>query len=311
MKSVWLKWTIEHKYKFPPVKLTEAEVNEFSAAAREFLNEELDPTTDKIVRSIASLQYDVPGKEAKAKPQSNDQVMKCKLYVREATKLWRRSQIELGKRLTEYIARSSARIATKEDESEVDSGSRQLRSESSYLQRIGVGTLKQWVEDDQDEMAEKERNDKKESAAEAAKEHEQWVKKKDSLRIRLPTPEQLSLVVPKPPSRMGYGKELSAVRPQRSSAAKNTLEIMARSGLKYVHATSKGHQGGEGDYEAGQKLLKQIQKEESAKHESDRVAKEESEKAYEKWTMQKVLNFIILFVNNIHCYKLLLLRLLN
>ena len=36
MKSVWIKWTIDRKYKFDKVKLTQADYNEFSGAVKVF-----------------------------------------------------------------------------------------------------------------------------------------------------------------------------------------------------------------------------------------------------------------------------------
>jgi hypothetical protein len=64
--------------------------------------------------------------------------------------------------------------------------------------------MKQWLEEDQDELAKKEKEVKDEKAKLAKKEHEDWVKKKDSLRIRLPTQKELSIVLPKNETRMRY-----------------------------------------------------------------------------------------------------------
>ena len=58
----------------------------------------------------------------------------------------------------------------------------------------------------------------------------------------------------KPPS-LGYGKELDAVKPKTWKGPKTTVEIMAGSGLKFVHATSKGRQGMDGDLEKSRKTV--------------------------------------------------------
>ncbi len=73
----------------------------------------------------------------------------------------------------------------------------------------------------------------------------------------MPPPEILSSL-PKKESRMGFGTELKTVRPKSAIGAKSTIELMANSGLKYVHATSRGRQGLEGDLEKSRKQLQEI-----------------------------------------------------
>ena len=48
---------------------------------------------------------------------------------------------------------------------------------------------------------------------------------------------------------------LAGVRPKTAGGAKSTIELMAGSGLKYVHATDRGRQGMEGDLEKSKKQL--------------------------------------------------------
>lgn len=65
----------------------------------------------------------------------------------------------------------------------------------------------------------------------------------NSLRIRMPE----EVVVPKTAA-MTYGREFTGVRATGISIS-STVELMAGSGLKFVHATSKGRKGVEGDLE--------------------------------------------------------------
>lgn len=50
------------------------------------------------------------------------------------------------------------------------------------------------------------------------------------------------------PAPMSYGREMAGVHAQGKSVT-TTVELMAGSGLKYVHATNKGRKGVEGDLE--------------------------------------------------------------
>lgn len=261
---------------------------------------EIDERTDQKVYYLSSLQYDVPAKPRpgeKAKPQTPDQLLKCKIYVREAYKFWATCASELDSRIEENHARGGSSVRSEraaksaaEEKSDatnssgVDEGSRKLRTESNYLYRISVGRMKEWLELDQDLLKDRAREDKKERAAEAKKQHESWLKNKDSLRIKLPTPEELALVMPKTESRMGYGREMSAVRPMGAGGAKTSIELMINSGAKYIHATDKRPHG---DLDRAKKLLENIKKATAEKEVNDAKAKEVSERAFEQWTLLK------------------------
>jgi len=166
-------------------------------------------------------QYDVPARPKpgeRAKPQTPDQLLKCKIYMREANKLWAECKRELGEKLREFVARGMVMSARSEASSKADSdaksgpssyrseakseraeaktvddeGSRKLKSESAYLYQLSIGRMKEWLEGDDDKLAATEREDKTERDKLAKKEHEEWVKKKDSLRIRLPDADDVS-----------------------------------------------------------------------------------------------------------------------
>jgi hypothetical protein len=54
---------------------------------------------------------------------------------------------------------------------------------------------------------------------------------------------------------MSYGREVAGVKPA-VKGLHSTVELMAGTGLKYVHATSKGRAGVPGDLEKSRALVK-------------------------------------------------------
>ena len=54
---------------------------------------------------------------------------------------------------------------------------------------------------------------------------------------------------------MGYGRELDGIKPQTWKGPQSTVEMMAGSGLKFVHASNKGRQGMDGDLEKSRKQV--------------------------------------------------------
>ena len=57
---------------------------------------------------------------------------------------------------------------------------------------------------------------------------------------------------------MGFHTAQSALRPKGAGGAKTSMELMASSGLKYIHATKKGFQGIEGDLERSRKAILEL-----------------------------------------------------
>ena len=90
--------------------------------------------------------------------------------------------------------------------------------ESFVLNDLCMRRLKEWVEEDEEEELQVELQKKLEKKTEAKKLHQQFVKKKDELRIRLPQ----TSVLPK------------------STKHSTTVEMLADSGMKYVYAHEKG-----------------------------------------------------------------------
>jgi hypothetical protein len=62
-----------------------------------------------------------------------------------------------------------------------------------------------------------------------------------------------SLVMPTPAS-MSYATDLTSVRAE-SNCVSSTVQLMAGTGLKFVHANNKGRKGVEGDLEKSRKLV--------------------------------------------------------
>lgn len=56
------------------------------------------------------------------------------------------------------------------------------------------------------------------------------------------------------PVPMGYGREMSGIRP-KGKGLSSTVELMAGTGLKYVHAIGKGKYGSEGDLERSRNMV--------------------------------------------------------
>lgn len=111
----------------------------------------------------------------------------------------------------------------------------------------------QWVEEDQEAIEAQKRDELKEKAEGGLAAHNAWVRKKDRLRIRMPTPTKGD-VGSGTASRMDFSNK-GAVRRKGFKAPSTTVELMRNSGLKYVHAMNDGFQGRGGDLEKCKQLL--------------------------------------------------------
>jgi hypothetical protein len=59
---------------------------------------------------------------------------------------------------------------------------------------------------------------------------------------------------------MGLGKEITGLKAKGGPGPLTTAELMAGSGLKYVHATGKGRQGVDGDLEKSRRQVGRLSK---------------------------------------------------
>lgn len=294
LKSAFFKWTTEH-HSFSDITLTPAEVAKFTEAVQEQIQDEKDPETGERKLYFLSLKYFFPGvpkPNEKPKPLLPDQVLQNAMFQREFSKLWRWCRMETKNRVVESAMRAQRkrrgsidgsdreRAGKEADEklsSEEDSKSRSdrhrdhgggdddlvfggadgftfSRYEALALHELSISRLKFWIEEDEDKEMQRKREESESNAIQSKKLHEQFVKHKDSLRIRMPPPEFVKQEFSKPPS-LGYGREMDGVKPKTWKGPQSTVEMMAGSGLKWVHATGKGRQGMEGDLEKSRAQL--------------------------------------------------------
>ena len=122
------------------------------------------------------------------------------------------------------------------------------------LQELSINRLKLWIEEDEDKKIKNKKAADDEKAKSSKKLHEQFIKVKNSLRIRMPPQDLVKKEFGKAP-KLSYGREMEGIQPKTWKGPQSTVEIMAGSGLKWVHATSKGMQGMDGDLERSRKQL--------------------------------------------------------
>lgn len=97
------------------------------------------------------------------------------------------------------------------------------------LQEWGLNWLSTRAELDKEEIEREVEEEKATKLREALREHEEWVNKRDSLKIRMPPPKEI-----KNPSLcigIGSGKVKKPVK-----TAQNSLDMLRSSGYKYIHA---------------------------------------------------------------------------
>jgi Ca2+-binding EF-hand superfamily protein len=130
------------------------------------------------------------------------------------------------------------------------------------LSLLGIGRLFKWVETDEDEKKEKEKENADEKRNDAAKAHDAFVRGKKAMELWLPNKEDISLP-PKPArfvfatgGRTGHAHNPAVpLRSKQSKIPSSTADLMRTSGLRVVHALSKGRQGKEGDLEKSRSQL--------------------------------------------------------
>jgi len=283
LKSSFFKWTTEH-HSFSNITITPADMSKFTEGLREQVQDEKDPETGERKLYLLSLKYFFPGVPKpgeQPKPLLPDQVLQNTMFQKEFSKLWRWCKAETKSRVVESAVRamrkrrgsnaseragkeadekmsaddregSSKARADNDDEPDIIFGGVDgftfTRYETVALQELSINRLKFWIEEDEDKDLTRKREEGEQNAQQARKLHEQFVKHKDSLRIRMPPAEFVKAEFGKPPS-LGYGRETDGVKPKTWKGPQSTVEMMAGSGLKWVHATGKGRQGMEGDLE--------------------------------------------------------------
>ena len=127
----------------------------------------------------------------------------------------------------------------------------------AFLFKHGVAVLEDMLAEDEDIAKAKAEKAETEKLLEASQAYEGFVRKKDSCKIRMPVePERVVGGHWKPP-RLDFSMGKGLIRSKRSAIPTNTVELLAGSGLKYVHALKKGRNGMDMDLEkCKQKLVK-------------------------------------------------------
>jgi Ca2+-binding EF-hand superfamily protein len=278
LKSFWMRWAMEF-YSLSMLRLTARDLSTLSDAVKEFLLSEMellvysDPEeaakASKEKNILPSLKYFFPAiPKANEKPRSltNDQKAQNVIYLRELRKLWRKAEEEMNNRVEEYVARALKASADSESvskeraaksgghtpDSADDSNKKRIlvkQLECQCLMDLSLRRMRDWIEQDEDEKLKDENEKAREKLDDAKKRHEQFVKKKDSLRIRMP-----DNITPLPTQPVSFGRDMSGIRAQAKPVA-STVELMAGIGLKYVHATGRGRPGVPGDLENSRNQL--------------------------------------------------------
>ena len=206
MKKMWFRWTNEN-HTFESVTLSKADQDSFSGAVKEYMDFERDemgkPRPDSRCW-LPSLKYTFPGVPKpgeKPKPLTNDQKQQNIVFTRECRKLWREALSDLRQRVTDGVIklerkkmeeregnRKNSESERKSKESNEKSsadgftasgGGNMTRYEMAALNELSLKRLREWVEEDEDKLLEREKEKIQEKNDEAKKMHEQFVRKKD------------------------------------------------------------------------------------------------------------------------------------
>jgi hypothetical protein len=240
MKSLWQKWTSEN-HTFSMVSISEEEYRPFSGAVKEMLEKGADG--NYVFLSLKFAFPGVPKPGEKAKPITADQKLQNAIFTREMMKLWKEAKEELRLRLLEDVTRAQRRASTRAENKDQDPLSMDeiaMAAERNLLIKLSIKRFKQWVEDDEDKKAEAEKEKLLERQQEAKISHEQYVKKKDGLRIRLPPPDYdphaLVSGRPRPKSAgpsMSFGRT-QGVRKKQEIGSQTTVDLMRNSGMEIL-----------------------------------------------------------------------------
>ena len=210
MKKMWLKWTNEN-HTFENVTLSKADQDSFSGAVKEYIDFDRDEMGKPIAGArgwLPSLKYTfpaVPKPGEKAKPLTNDQKQQNLVFSRECRKLWREALSDLRQRVADGVNQlerkknGDTESSRKDYESSTKSGaSGEMNIKSSHdyganstssatskkfelavLNEISLKRLREWVDEDEDRLLDREKEKFLEKNEEAKKMHQQFVRKKD------------------------------------------------------------------------------------------------------------------------------------
>lgn len=172
----WMKWAME-AHSFNMVVLSDADAASLSAAVHEYLDTNEDGK--KVLPSLKYFFPAVPKKpNEKAKPLTNDQKVQNGLYMKEMKRVWREAKTELRERVDEYVARKTQQMM-KASEAGDDLGNLRMKLDYQALNEMSLKQMNMWVEEDEDKLNMKNKEDEQERLKMAKSSHEQWVRSKD------------------------------------------------------------------------------------------------------------------------------------
>ncbi|RLN87531.1 hypothetical protein BBJ28_00021192, partial [Nothophytophthora sp. Chile5] len=258
--DLWVRWTTKH-HTFSRVPLSEQEARQFSSGTRQMMEQEQDD--DGATRHLMTLKW-----HAAAKPQKGDtakiaarrlltpdQKQQNAFFLGLCKKYWQLAQLRVAEHLQKTLAAAA--------DTPPRGGRSAAELELQALNRLGVRRMLQWLEEDAEAVETARAEEAREKAEGGVVAHSAWVRRKDRLRIRLPSPDSSgsaakALREAQPP-RFDFSTGSVAVVRKRQPCRppSSTAELMRHSGLKYVHAMNEGFQGRGGDLEKSRQLLVQ------------------------------------------------------
>lgn len=187
----------EH-HTFNEVLLLPSDVSQLSGAVHEYLDKREDPDSGKELNVLPSLKYffpAIPKPNEKPKPLTNDQKVQNSIFNRECKKLWLEAKKELDARVALTLSPGSRRSAVEEEkggkedeeksefrgklEDQRSAAPTAPRSLSRILHDLSIKVLKEWIEEDEDRLLQRRKQETEEKLTSAKKSHEQFVRIKD------------------------------------------------------------------------------------------------------------------------------------
>ncbi|KAG9414704.1 hypothetical protein AC1031_008109 [Aphanomyces cochlioides] len=250
----WIRWT-KANHSFDKVRLSEAQAKKFGGATRqlmEFIEEDNVYLLTIKWRVAAKPQKGDTAKIAARRCLSADEKKLNTVFKALCKKYWMQAQHRVVQVLREKMEARGKQSNDRDD----GAAKTHAKMEIAILNNLGVKRMLQWVEQDKEAIQAKEEETQREKQEEGTLAHHAWVKKKDRLRVRVPTSSGHDGVI-KPmwkPPRFDFSTN-GVVRPKKMDIPSCAVDLMRNSGLKYVHAMSEGFQGRGGDLDKCREVL--------------------------------------------------------
>jgi len=242
LETEFFRWSraLEHGHEFENVTCDPELGKTFTADAKEIMTEYAEQMGQKGDYIIPSLKYSAPNVKQAAHDKRNlfnpDKIKYNKIHTRLLRSEYARARVEMYDRLDARLDRA-----------------RDLPlhiAEKKILSAMGLGRLARWLEEDEMEKSTIEQQKKSEDRDYARKIHESFVKKKESMKVRLPDPVEADptkrIIANKEntTTRMHFakGKPVAVRRKLNDGPASGSVDILMRSGKvlgKYLYCTNK------------------------------------------------------------------------